>query len=144
MTTTQLDLFQFDRLDIPGREIIPLETVLEWAGNELIFSEDPTQDLIHSIDQHGIIHPVIFTENEGKKTLQAGRRRIKAAVYLGIEEIPVVIIPNIDDLEGAVLSISDNNTRKENIISDFFSIRRIQKIAEIEGIEITESSCNNW
>ena len=60
-------------------------------------SESPTNDLITSIESHGILHPIGICRNDQKVSEHKylviwGRKRLLAAHQLDIKEIPSVII----------------------------------------------------
>ncbi len=57
---------------------------------------DPTklEELAASIKEHGIIQPLVISEDEGKEdhyTLIAGERRLRAAKLAGLESVPVIL-----------------------------------------------------
>ncbi|MBL7058046.1 ParB/RepB/Spo0J family partition protein [Patescibacteria group bacterium] len=56
------------------------------------FKQQQLDDLMDSIQQHGIIQPLVVTENEsGVYELIAGERRLRASQNLGLEFVPVVV-----------------------------------------------------
>ena len=75
--------------------------VQEVASNKIIpnprqprrhFDEDELTELADSIREHGIIQPLIVSTNgDGRYTLIAGERRLKASEKAKLEKVPVVI-----------------------------------------------------
>jgi ParB family transcriptional regulator, chromosome partitioning protein len=55
------------------------------------FSPEKMQELAESIKQHGIIQPVVLTENDGQYEIIAGERRLQAAKLAGLSKIPATI-----------------------------------------------------
>lgn len=55
-----------------------------------VFRDDQLDELKDSIEQHGIIQPLIVREVDGKYELIAGERRWRASQSLGLDEVPVV------------------------------------------------------
>ncbi|MBT3189823.1 MAG: ParB/RepB/Spo0J family partition protein [Anaerolineae bacterium] len=56
------------------------------------FNEDELAELADSIREHGVIQPLIISPNgEGKYSLIAGERRLKASQQAGLKKVPVVI-----------------------------------------------------
>jgi len=56
------------------------------------FSEDSLNELADSIQEHGIIQPIIVAANgDGTYEIIAGERRWRAAQRIGLKEVPVVI-----------------------------------------------------
>ena len=72
-------------------------------------------ELCESIEQHGILSPVIVRphKDSGYEIL-SGPRRVKACELLGIEEVPVVV-KELDDDTAAILLV-DSNLQRENIL----------------------------
>ena len=56
-----------------------------------VMDEEKLAELAASIGEHGLIQPLIVTENEGRYILIAGERRWRAAQLAGLRELPVVV-----------------------------------------------------
>jgi len=55
------------------------------------FNEDELKELTDSILEHGVIQPLIVVpEDDGKYTLIAGERRLRAAIAAGLSMVPVI------------------------------------------------------
>ena len=74
------------------------------------FDEDELLELADSIEQHGLINPIIVTPRDGNYMIVAGERRWRAAKKLELKEVPV-IIKDLSDQQVAELSIIDNLQR---------------------------------
>ncbi len=55
------------------------------------FSPSGLEDLINSIQEHGIIQPLIVTRSNGDYELIAGERRLRAARTLGLKTVPAIV-----------------------------------------------------
>ncbi|MBI4713902.1 ParB/RepB/Spo0J family partition protein [Candidatus Uhrbacteria bacterium] len=55
------------------------------------FSPSELEDLINSIQEHGIIQPLIVTRSNGEYELIAGERRLRAARTLGLKTVPAIV-----------------------------------------------------
>jgi ParB family transcriptional regulator, chromosome partitioning protein len=55
------------------------------------FSEEKLNELAKSISRHGIIQPLVVTNESGKYQLIAGERRLRAAKLAGLSKVPVVV-----------------------------------------------------
>ena len=78
-----------------------------------IFNEEELNDLAASIKEHGIIQPLVVSENpNGEYTLIAGERRLRAAQLAGLTNVPV-ISRNADDLELLELALIENIQRED-------------------------------
>ena len=72
--------------------------------------------LADSIKQHGLLHPVVITEDI---ELICGRRRIEAFTKLGLEEIEASIV-RLDDQSGA--EADENIARKDFTVSEIAEV----------------------
>ena len=75
------------------------------------FGEEQLQELAASIQQHGILHPVVVRPKESGFELVAGERRLRACRLLGWERIPAVI-RELSDAEVAEIALIENLQRE--------------------------------
>lgn len=78
----------------------------------LEYTNDNIENLTNSIKNYGILEPLIVRPKDNKYEIILGNRRYKAAVNLGLDKVPVIIL-NLDDAKALELIISDNIQRKE-------------------------------
>ncbi|MCH8049322.1 ParB/RepB/Spo0J family partition protein [Patescibacteria group bacterium] len=76
-----------------GAQEIPIDSI---AANPLQprkhFPSTELEDLLASIKEHGIIQPLVVTDQgNGQYELIAGERRLRAAKMLGLKSVPVVV-----------------------------------------------------
>jgi len=77
------------------------------------FEKDALTQLADSIKTHGILNPLIATLlDSGKYQLISGERRLRAALDLGLKQVPV-IVRAADDLEKLELSLIENVQRED-------------------------------
>ena len=69
-------------------------------------------ELMASIQEKGIIEPLIVRQRGGRYQIVAGERRYQAAVRVGLREIPVVI-REVDDTEIIEVALVENIQRKD-------------------------------
>lgn len=99
---------------------VPVEMTLKIKEIEInknqprkLFNEDAIQELADSIQQHGIIEPLVVTKRKNYYLLVSGERRWRAAMKAGLKEVPVVIK---DYTEQQVLEIGlIENIQRENL-----------------------------
>lgn len=77
------------------------------------FGEEKMEDLVRSIQEKGVIQPVLVRPAKNGYELIAGERRFRAAQKLKFEEIPVIIKEDIDDATTLEISIIENIQREE-------------------------------
>lgn len=78
-------------------------------------NDEELRELADSIREHGIIQPLIVTQTneDGKYTLIAGERRLRAARLAGLESVPVVIREQASDLQQLELALIENVQRSD-------------------------------
>ncbi len=95
------------------------------------FAHQDLEDLINSIKEHGIIQPLIVSQTkEGKYQLIAGERRLRAAKFLDLPKVPV-ILRKASEIEKLELSLVENIQRKD--LNPIEKARAYQKLIEEFG-----------
>ncbi len=110
------ELFKDDK----GRkteEIVPMDIsqLKPYAEQPFkVLLDNSMDELCASIEQYGVLSPIIVRpQSEGYEIL-SGHRRIKACELLGLDEVPIVV-KNLDDDAAAILLV-DSNLQRENIL----------------------------
>ena len=76
------------------------------------FTQDQMKALVQSIQEHGVLQPIIISPtNEGYKII-AGERRWRAARLLGLSEIPV-LVKSVDSMKALELALVENIQRED-------------------------------
>jgi ParB family transcriptional regulator, chromosome partitioning protein len=106
------------------------------------FSEDSLSDLVASIQQKGILQPLVVSETEGGiYEIIAGERRFRAAQRAGLKEVPVVLRQG-SEVERFEMALIENLQREDlNAMDLAEGFRRLQdefqltqeKIAQVVG-----------
>jgi len=92
------------------------------------FNDEKLQELSRSIQEHGIVQPLVVTKQEnGGYELIAGERRMRAAQMAGLEKVPVVV-KDIDDQQKLELAIIENIQRHD--LDPIEEARAYQRLAE--------------
>ena len=95
------------------RDISLAEIVPNPHQPRVYFSEDKLEELAQSIREHGILQPLIVTQNKNNQyELIAGERRFQAAKIAGITTVPVIIRAAVDQ-EKFELAIIENIQRHD-------------------------------
>jgi ParB family chromosome partitioning protein len=76
------------------------------------FDEAEIDSLADSIQEHGLLQPVLVRRIEDRYQLVAGERRLRAAIKAGWGEVPVLVI-EADDRQTAEIAIVENLQRKD-------------------------------
>ena len=76
------------------------------------FGDESLEQLADSIDDHGILQPLVVRRVDESYQLIAGERRLRAAQKAGHREVPVRVI-EADDRRASELAIVENLQRKD-------------------------------
>lgn len=76
------------------------------------FDETEIDQLCESLQQHGLLQPVLVRRVDERYQLVAGERRLRAAIKAGWPDVPVQII-EADDRKTAEIAIVENLQRKD-------------------------------
>lgn len=91
------------------------------------FDESAISSLAESIQQHGVLQPILVRPLPGSGyQIIAGERRWRAARMIGLDEVPV-IIKELSDLETAQIALIENLQREDlNPVEEALAFRRLQ------------------
>jgi len=76
------------------------------------FDGESLKELAKSLEEHGILQPVLVREKDDRYELVAGERRWRAAQMAGLQMIPA-IIRQLDDSQAGELSLIENLQRED-------------------------------
>lgn len=75
------------------------------------FDQQSIEDLAQSIKEKGVIQPLLVRRKGDNYELIAGERRLRAANYLGLNEIPI-IVRDVSDQDSLELALIENIQRE--------------------------------
>lgn len=87
------------------------------------FDDEKLEELASSIEEHGLIQPIVLRKMNRGYEIVAGERRWRAARKIGIKELPC-IVRELSDEENMLLAIIENMQRED-----------LNPIEEAEGIK---------
>ena len=98
------------------------------------FDEDALSDLAASIEQHGLIQPIVVRPTvDGRYMIIAGERRWRACRIAGLKNVPV-IIKATDDQTLMELALIENLQREDlNAVEEALGYRAL-----IDGFDLTQ------
>ena len=89
------------------------------------FDDYALAQLAVSIQQNGIMQPLIVRKTEEGYQLIAGERRLRAAKLVNLEAVPCIVLER-EDRESAVLAILENIQRADlNYLEEALAIKRL-------------------
>lgn len=103
------------------------------------FDEEKLNELAASIEEHGLIQPLVLRKAEKGYEIVAGERRWRAARKIGIREIPC-IVRELTDEENMLLAIIENMQREDlNPIEEAEGIRQMIDTYGLTQEEVSKS-----
>ena len=103
------------------------------------FDEEAIAELATSIQEHGIIQPLIVRKADNGYELVAGERRWRAARKADLEKVPC-IIREFSDEENALIAIIENMQREDlNPIEEAEGLERMMKEYGLTQEEVSKS-----
>src|SRR6056297_299120 len=102
------------------------------------FSKENLQELAESIENFGIIQPLIVSKKDDKYQLIAGERRLRAAKLIDLEQVPA-IINNYKEEEVAEISLVENIQRQDlNFLDEALAYYSIMNKFNLNQTEMAE------
>lgn len=92
---------------------LPIEDIVPNPNQPRIhFNETELRELSESIQEHGVLQPLLVRKHGNGYEIIAGERRYQASKLAGLEELPV-IIKDADDEEMLALALIENLQRSD-------------------------------
>lgn len=124
--------------DLPSQpaQTIPIEQIkLPAKQPRRYFDPEKLQQLIQSIQEHGILEPLLVRPlSSNQYELVAGERRLRAAQQLKLPEVPI-ISKNFTDQEALQVSLIENLQRE-----DLNPIEETEAVLELLAIDLNVDS----
>ena len=89
------------------------------------FDDEKIAELAQSIKEHGIIQPIILNKKDDYYVIVAGERRWRAAKFLGLKEVPSVVM-DLTDKDILEISLIENIQRQDlNPIEEALAYKKL-------------------
>lgn len=90
-----------------------------------VFDFEKIKNLSESIEEHGLLQPIVLNKHSGLYEIIAGERRWRACKHLGLKKVPS-IIKNVDNVTIAQLALIENLQREDlNPIEEAMAYHRL-------------------
>lgn len=87
---------------------VSVENLELWEGNPRD-NDEAVPEVMKSIQEFGFLNPVVIDEYN---VVKAGNTRLKAAIKLGMKEIPTVRAEHLTDKQMTAFALADNKTHE--------------------------------
>ncbi|MFV2071090.1 MAG: ParB/RepB/Spo0J family partition protein [Thermoanaerobaculales bacterium] len=102
-----------------------------------IFDKEALEELALSLRRHGVLQPVLVSEEGADRyVLITGERRWRAAKLAGLEVIPAVIRERLEDTDQLELALVENLQRRD--LTPLEEARAFEHLREILGLSQAE------
>ncbi|MCQ2554511.1 MAG: ParB/RepB/Spo0J family partition protein [Clostridia bacterium] len=103
------------------------------------FDPEKIDDLAKSINEHGVIQPIIVRKVEKGYEIVAGERRWRAAVKAGLTVVPT-LVRELDDEENMLIAIIENMQREDlNPIEEAEGLNQMITVYKFTQEEVSKS-----
>jgi ParB/RepB/Spo0J family partition protein len=132
----QLDEAQGGR----GQVLLPRASITESPearNSRRGYDEAKLNELAASMQTHGVLQPILVAPDRDGYQGIAGNRRLKAAVRAGLERIPAIVKPHLDDETRYLINLVENIQRV-----DLSAKERVEAIRQLasSGLGVREIS----
>ena len=77
------------------------------------FDQDQLSDLAASLRRNGVMQPLLVRQDGSTFTIIAGERRFRAARLAGLEQVPALVLEDVDDARMLELALVENLQRED-------------------------------
>lgn len=94
---------------VNGIEMLPIDSVHSFRNHPFrLYEGERLNDMVESIQEHGILSPLIVWKNSDGYEMLAGHNRQNAGKIAGLTEIPVIVKRDLSEKEAYVYVIETN------------------------------------
>jgi DNA modification methylase len=79
--------------------------LVKYEANSRTHSDEQIAKIVRSINEFGFTNPLLIDENN---VIIAGHGRLAAALQIGLDEVPCIVLPGLTPAQKAALVIADN------------------------------------
>lgn len=93
--------------------LIPIDQIVANPDQpRLAIREEPLLELATSIQEKGLLQPILLRKKGNRYEVIAGERRFRASLLAGLREVPA-IIKDVDDREALEIALTENLQRED-------------------------------
>lgn len=93
--------------------LIPIDQIVANPDQpRLAIKEEPLLELATSIQEKGLLQPILLRRKDSRYEIIAGERRFRASLLAGLREVPA-IIKEVDDREALEIALTENLQRED-------------------------------
>ena len=124
-------VFASRRIDMEAIEMDPRK-IKPYKGNPRV-NEKTIEPLMKSIREYGFNQPIVVDED---MVVLAGHARLKAALKLGLEHVPVVIATGLTEEQARAYRLADNRTNDLAQWDEALLLTEMKDIGVLDDFEV--------
>lgn len=134
-------LFNFikEKKEDQGRQLteLPVASIVPNPNQpRKTFDDESIAELAQSIQQVGLIQPLVVRRNGDTYELIAGERRLRAVRSLGLERVSCIVDSGMQDSDSALMAVIENLQRED---LNYFEEAECYK-ALLDGLDLTQEN----
>lgn len=103
------------------------------------FKEEDLKSLAQSIEDHGILQPLLVRKVKDHYQIIAGERRFRAAKLAGLKEVPV-LVKDLSEEDAATVSLIENIQREDlNPIEEALAFQEMMKTYQLTQEDLAKA-----
>ncbi len=114
------------------------------------FDQEALEELAQSIQEYGLIQPIVVTPKDGYYSIIAGERRWRASKLAGLKEIPAIIREDNEKINSEIALIENMQREDLNPVEKAMGIKTLMDTYQMSQEEVAKkigkgrSTVANW
>ncbi len=114
------------------------------------FDQEALEELAQSIQEYGLIQPIVVTQKDGYYSIIAGERRWRASKLAGLKEIPAIIREDNEKINSEISLIENMQREDLNPVEKAIGIKTLMDTYKMSQEEVAKklgkgrSTVANW
>lgn len=114
------------------------------------FDQEALEELAQSIQEYGLIQPIVVTQKDGYYSIIAGERRWRASKLAGLKEIPAIIREDDEKINSEIALIENMQREDLNPVEKAMGIKTLIDTYQMSQEEVAKklgkgrSTVANW
>ena len=114
------------------------------------FDQEALEELAQSIQEYGLIQPIVVTQKDGYYSIIAGERRWRASKLAGLKEIPAIIREDNEKINSEISLIENMQREDLNPVEKAIGIKTLMDTYQMSQEEVAKklgkgrSTVANW
>jgi DNA modification methylase len=120
---------------------VPVRELYKYELNSRTHSDEQIAKIVRSINEYGFTNPLLIDEHN---LIIAGHGRLEAALQIGMDELPCIVLPGLSEAQKASLVIADNKIAldagwdKEILLGQFEFLKQFDYDLTLTGFDLEE------